>query len=112
MQKKAVAEAGKEASFIIQSLKKASISAMETTLKSIVTRLKNNTPLMYHIAALLENDEWRGVLEESIHGIEKKDATAKSQTAQAVEPVVAKEWKLRVGVKKMYHLAKQQNVIY
>ena len=47
---------------------RASDAAVETTLMSITDKLKMSPPLMYHINALLNNEEWTAVLTSSICG--------------------------------------------
>ena len=79
----------------MSSLAEASEAAIETTLNGIVDKLKSNVPLMYHIHALLNNEEWTGVLEASISG---------SGTEQACGAEQDKEWKLRSGIKRLAHL--------
>ena len=87
--------ADKEADVIMASLARASESAVATTLERITDRLKNNVPLMYHMNALLENDEWRGVLIASAQGF-------KGTGSSGDKPAPAK--KLRVNVKQFGHL--------
>ncbi len=88
-------KADKEVGIILSSLAKASEAAIETTLNGIVDKLKSNIPLMYHIHALLNNEEWTGVLEASISGnVSAPDSGEKPD----------KEWKLRSGMKKLAHL--------
>ena len=89
--------ADKEADIIMQSLARASESAVATTLERITERLKNNVPLMYHINALLENDEWRGVLIASSQGF-------KGTNISGDKPAAAK--KLRANVKMFGHLVR------
>ena len=79
----------------MSSLAKPSEAAIETTLSGIVDKLKSNVPLMYHIHALLNNEEWTGVLEASISG---------SVTEQTCGEKPEQEWKLRSNVKKLLHL--------
>lgn len=52
--------AEKEAELIIASLARASDAAVETALNSVTEKLRQNIPLMYHINALLNNEEWTG----------------------------------------------------
>ena len=89
--------AEKEADVIMQSLARASESAVATTLDSITNRLRDNVPLMYHINALLENDEWRGVLIASAQGY-----TGTNNSGD--KPAPAR--RLRVNVKRFEHLAR------
>ena len=60
--------AEKEAELNIASLPRASDAAVETTLMSVTETLRQNIPLMYHINALLNNEEWTAVLTSSIGG--------------------------------------------
>ena len=92
-------KAEQEAEVILRSLSRASESAIATTLASITARLEKNTPLMYHIHALLENDEWRAVLEASAKGI--SDA-AKSQSPEGKQ----KGRPFRVNLKTFGHLGR------
>ena len=94
--------ADKEADIILTSLKKASEAAIATTLKQINDQLRADTPLMYHVAALLQNEEWKGVLRASIDGVE--------EGGDKPEPTASKR-KLRAGSKKFSHLAKPENEI-
>ena len=90
------AKADKEADAILQSLKRASEAAVETTLNSINEKLKGNTPLMYHIHALLHNEDWTNVLEASALGI----------TSRCGEKPVSKDRKLKKEVRKFEHLTR------
>ena len=92
--KRVMMRGDKEVGVIMSSLAKASEAAIETTLNGIVDKLKSNAPLMYHIHALLNNEEWTGVLEASISG---------SVTEQTCGEKPDKEWKLRSTVKKFIH---------
>ena len=92
------AKADKEAAAIMHSLTKASEAAVETTLESINEKLKNNTPLMYHIHALLHNEDWTSVLEASALGITSRCCGDK--------PVSKETKKLQRGVKKFKHLTR------
>ena len=93
--KRDMMRADKEVVVIMASLAEASEAAIETTLNGIVDKLKSNVPLMYHIHALLNNEEWTGVLEASISG---------SVTDQTCGEKGEKEWKLRSNVKRLLHL--------
>lgn len=77
---------------MLRSLSRAGDAAIQTTLNAICDKLKNNVPLMYHISALLHNDEWTGVLEASIAGGGSSSGD-KPETKN-------KSWKLRTVVKK------------
>ena len=96
--------AEKEAEIIIASLPRASDAAVETTLNSVTEKLRQNIPLMYHINALLNNEEWTAVLTSSIGG---------GQGAQEVsgdKPDSAKKaWKLRTGMQKFAHLDRRNS---
>ena len=93
-----LARADKEAAAIMQSLSKASEAAIETTLESINEKLKNNTPLMYHIHALLNNEDWTSVLEASALGIANSCCSDK--------PVSKDTKKLKKEVKKFEQLTR------
>jgi len=88
--------AEKEAAAIIASLSRASDAAVETTLAGICDKLRSNIPLMYHINALLNNEEWTAVLEASIAGAAMEHCSDKLD--------IKKQWKLRVGAKKIFHV--------
>ena len=83
---------------------RASDAAVETTLVSITEKLKMSPPLMYHINALLNNEEWTVVLTYSI---------PRGQGAQddcGDKPGSGKKaWRLRAGMKKLAHLDRQDN---
>ena len=90
-------EAEKQAEGIVQSLSHASEAAIETTLTQIKEKLSTNVPLMYHIWALLHNDDWTAVLVASINGHAAASNAATSQPAKK---------KLRAGIKKLFHLSR------
>ena len=92
------AKAEKEADIIIQSLMRASESAVATTLLSITDALKGNTPLMYRIHALLQNEEWKAVLEQSALGT--------SGHKSGEKPGAKSKKNFRVNVKQFQHLAR------
>lgn len=92
------AKAEKEADIILQSLMRASESAVATTLHSITEALKANTPLMYHIHALLQNEEWKAVLETSALGVSSQKSGDK--------PVAKTKKNFRVNVKQFQHLSR------
>ena len=93
------AKAEKEADIILSSLARASEAATATTLLAITETLKK-VPLMYHIHALLQNEEWKAVLEAAALG-----HSASTDTSGAKPD---KEWKLRTNVKKFEHLTRQR----
>lgn len=92
-------QAEKEAEAIVRSLQSAGEAAVATTLAGITKVLKENRPLMYHISALLHNDEWKGVLMASAMGMEEDQKDQASPCGD--KPVVRK---LRVGVKTFSNL--------
>ena len=98
------AKVEKEADIIIARLGRASEAATATTLATITDTLRDNTPLMYHIAALLQNEEWKGVLEAAALG-------KASPTQSSGEKPVA-EKKLRGSVKKFEHLPKHPGAAF
>ena len=61
--------ANKEAEAVLASLSRAGEAAVTQTLDDIREVLKKDAPLMYHINALLHNQEWTAVLKASINGI-------------------------------------------
>jgi hypothetical protein len=91
---RAAAQADKEADAIIAALHRASESAVDTTLAAINKKLEKNPPLMYHIHALLHNEEWTAVLEASALGITSRCGD---------KPVVVGK-KLKKDLKKFEHL--------
>ena len=108
--KRAEARADREANVILSSLAAASRAAIETTLNKIVDELKKNTPLMYHIHALLQNEEWRGVLEASISGQAARSSGEKP--GQDDDVVDNERWRLRQNMKKFLHLLRQRFKLY
>jgi len=100
--KRDVAKAEKEADVIVQSLRSAGEAAVATTLAGITGILKNNRPLLYHISALLHNEEWKGVLLASALG-DNDEPESPGGPSSGAKPVVRK---LRVGVKKFEQLTR------
>ena len=94
-------KAEQEVEVIMKSLARAGESAVATTLAAITQRLEANTPLMYHIHALLENDEWRGVLDASARG------STNPATSQQEKDAKAAEKKLRTTTKYFDHLKRR-----
>ena len=94
--------AEKEADVVLKSLSRAGDAAIQTTLRGICDKLKNNVPLMYHISALLHNPEWTGVLEASIAG-----GAASSGDKPEDAAGQKKVWKLRTVVKKFAHIERR-----
>ena len=91
-------QAEKEAEAIVKSLQSAGEAAVATTLAGITKKLKENRPLMYHISALLHNEEWSGVLINSALGMDgEKDPASPCGDKPALR-------KLRVGVKTFQNL--------
>ena len=97
---RAAKAADKEAEVIIASLSRASEAAVETTLQSIVEKLRANIPLMYHMHALLHNEEWTAVLVASMG-----TPATKNDEPSGEKP--GKVWKLRANLKKLSHLNRQ-----
>ena len=92
-------QAEKEAEAIVKSLQSAGEAAVATTLAGITKKLKENRPLMYHISALLHNEEWSGVLIASALGM---DEDQKDQASPCGDKPALR--KLRVGVKTFANL--------
>ena len=90
--------ANKEAEAVLASLSRAGEAAVTQTLDDIREVLKKDAPLMYHINALLHNQEWTAVLKASINGIA---AVAPSGDKPA------KGWRLRAGIRKFGHLERR-----
>ena len=87
--------ANKEAEAVLKSLSRAGDAAVAQTLDDIREILKKDAPLMYHINALLHNEEWTAVLKASINGIA-------AVAASGDKP--GKGWRLRAGIRKFGHL--------
>ena len=62
------AKAGKTADAAIASLRRAGEESRASALLDIMTDLQINSVVMYHIHALLQNQEWRAELEASANG--------------------------------------------
>ena len=99
--KRDVARAEKEADVIVQSLRSAGEAAVATTLAGITDVLRANRPLMYHISALLHNEEWKSVLLASALGDGQE---AGEGTPSGAKPEQGQ--RLRAGVKKFEHLVR------
>ena len=91
--------AEKEAELIIASLTRASDAAVETTLNSVTDKLRQNIPLMYHINALLNNEELAAVLTSSSDAVQSATGDSGDKPGSG-----KKVWKLRAGLKKLCHL--------
>lgn len=100
-----VAKAEKQADMIVQSLRSAGEAAVATTLAGITDVLKENRPLMYHIHALLQNPEWKSVLQASALGDDDDKSGDKPHSAAERKPV--KDIKLRYNIKKFEHLTRR-----
>ena len=87
--------ANKEAEAVLKSLSRAGDAAVAQTLEDIREIWKKYAPLMYHINALLHNQEWTAVLKASINGIA-------AVAASGDKP--GKGWRLRAGIRKFGHL--------
>jgi hypothetical protein len=92
-------KAEKEADLVVQSLRAAGEAAVATTLAGITSVLSNNRPLMYHIYALLHNEEWKHVLMESALG---NDGDETTPTPNGDKP--ANDIKIRKGLNKFEQL--------
>ena len=90
--------ANKEAEAVLASLSRAGEAAVTQTLDDIREVLKKDAPLMYHINALLHNQEWTAVLKASINGIA-------AVAASGDKP--GKGWRLRAGIRKFGHLERR-----
>ena len=102
--KRDAAKAEKEADVVVQSLRSAGDAAVATTLAGITNVLKANRPLMYHIHALLHNEEWKAVLMATAMGDGEEDGAGASPSSGA-KPGKSHQ-KLRATVKKFEHLAR------
>ena len=82
----------KEADAVIASLSRAGEAAVSQTSNDICEILRRNPPLMYHINALLHNEEWTAVLMSSIenHGSEASPSCGEKP---------GKVWRLRQTMK-------------
>ena len=63
---RAQAKAEKEADDVQRALCLASQGAIDTCLANINEKLRSNVPLMYHLGALLQNEEWTATLLNSV----------------------------------------------
>ena len=102
--KLAAKRADKEADAIFTSLKKASEAAIATTLNAITEKLRGDTALMYHVSALLANEEWTGVLKASSGGEDP-------QTTSGDKPAEPVKKRLRQGAKKFVHLTRHGKLV-
>ena len=104
LSKREAAKAEKEADVVVQYLRSAGDAAVATTLAGITNVLKTNRPLMYHIHALLLNEEWKSVLMASAtgHG-EDEDGGSPSSGAKPAKS----HQKLRAKMQKFEHLARR-----
>ena len=86
----------KEADVVIVSLSRAGEAAVSHTLNDICEILRRNPPSMYHINALLHNEEWTAVLMSSIenHG---------SEASPSCGEKLGKVWRLRQTINKFGH---------
>ena len=101
--KREVAKAEKEADVVVQSLRSAGEAAVATTLAGITNVLKSNRPLMYHIHALLHNEEWKSVLLASALGEGEAEG---SGTPRGAKPD-KKSQRLRATVRKFEQLVRR-----
>ena len=81
------------------SLSHASEAAVDTAMNQIEDKLRSNTPLLYHLWALLHNEEWTAVLIASI--------TAKKPDPNAATSQALAKRRLRNGMKKIGHLSRR-----
>ncbi|CAK0851989.1 unnamed protein product [Prorocentrum cordatum] len=91
--------ADKQAEAIVASLAHAGSAATEQAISSVCEVLRKDVALLYHVNALLHNDEWRAVLKASAEG----QCGAKPEGPPPED--VGK--KLRVGIKKFGHLSRR-----
>jgi site-specific recombinase len=98
--KREVQKAEQQADAVVQSLRQAGEAAVATTLAGITDVLKKDRPLMYHISALLHNQEWKAVLVASALGDIDVEASADGAKPDKTEQ------KLRVGISKFQQLAR------
>ena len=105
--KRDVLKAEKEADLVVQSLRSAGDAAVATTLAGITTVLSKNRPLMYHIHALLNNEECRNVLQASALGEAEEEAAGSPSGAKP-----DKGPKLRAGLTKFEQLRRRSLSTY
>ena len=98
--------AEKEADVILKSLSEASEAAQPTCLNQVVAILKDDPLLMYHINALLHNEEWKGVLKHAAAA----PATKPDADQNGEEPGGSRERPLRATCKKIDHLKRRRCV--
>ena len=92
-------EAEQQADDIVTSLSHASEAAVDTAMNQIEDKLRINIPLLYHLWALLHNEEWTAVL---IASMSAKRPDQNAATSQAL----AKR-KLRNDIKRIGHLTRR-----
>ena len=98
--------AEKEADVILKSLSEASEAGHATCLNQVVAILKDDPPLMYHINALLHNEEWKNVLKHAASA-----PATKPDTDQNVEESgSSRDRPLRATCKKIEHLKRRRFV--
>ena len=93
--------ADKEAAAILASLSRAGEAAIEQTVEDTVKILRADPGLLYHLNALLHNEEWKAVLR----------ASATSPPAESGEKPEAEQpqgKRLRAGLKKFEHLDRRR----
>ena len=93
--------ADKEAAAILASLSRAGEAAIEQTLQDTVLILRADSALLYHLNALLHNEEWKGVLKASLNRAPTDDRDSGEQPAKEGR-------KLRQGARKFKQLARQR----
>ena len=75
--------ADKEAAAILASLSRAGEAAIEQTVEDTVKILRADPGLLYHLNALLHNEEWKAVLRASASAKPAEDEDAVDQDIQA-----------------------------
>ena len=93
--------ADKEAAAILASLSRAGEAAIEQTVEDTVKILRADPGLLYHLNALLHNEEWKAVLRASA-GAKPAESGEKPETEQPQGK------RLRAGLKKFEHLDRRR----
>ena len=92
--------ADKEAAAILASLSRAGEAAIEQTVEDTVKILRADPGLLYHLNALLHNEEWKAVLRASANP--QKEGGDKPDADQELGK------KLRITMKKFGHLDRRR----
>ena len=92
--------ADKEAAAILASLSRAGEAAVEQTIQDTVGILRQDPGLLYHLNALLHNEQWKEVLRAS--------ANPKTEGGDKPDGDHGQGKKLRTTMKKFGHLDRRR----